>query len=139
MTEQRVNTYMERLGVPVDSEGPHVEELRVWIRTRIEQGMVNMSGGTWGDKASTLSPDERAKAFLAFMWSANHYAYPVTAASIDGGPVRMVTDVTTMRRKLRIKWKQILPTIGYAFVRVGTRARHWFDHNIRGIRNPYLP
>jgi hypothetical protein len=97
--------------------------------------MRTMSGGTWAAGSETLTYEERARQTLAFMWSALRYSYSVK--SIDGPPWRMVTDVSTMKRRLAVDWSRAPAWLGDLPKPVMVRLRRLWDQKVRGIENPY--
>jgi hypothetical protein len=134
--EDRPARLMRRMGYPATETGPYVTELRAWVNQKCAEGMQNISGGTWAPGAAGLSYEERARQTLAFMWSANLYAYSVK--SLDGPPWRYVTDVQTMRRRLVIHWGRAPAWLSDVLRASAIRLRRLWDRKVRRVENPYL-
>lgn len=128
---------LKRLAIPPEANGPHIDALRQWVEKRQrERGMIDMSGGTWATNAQTLSHDERARAFMAFVWESERYAYRLPAILLDGGPVRKKYNVVTGRTRYYVVWRAVLPYVRYNIDKLAVSLCKACDRLLRRT-NPY--
>lgn len=126
------------MGFLPEHSGPNVQALREVIARRVSNGLTYMSAGSWspgcGPAGMNLTPEERARAFLAIEWAQeNGHSYLV---KVPDPPIHWTFNTKTMRRGIRIHWSQIVPWIGDRFRELAFLWRVRRDRR-NGRCNPY--
>lgn len=141
-----VDQMMARMGFSAEDRGPYVTLLRENVARQAGKGMIGRSAGSWAEEAYqrdengfivgyAISAEERARAMLEVDWHVEH-GHSCERKLVDSGPFGWSFDTATMRWKLQVRPRLLLPWLGDRCRELGMRFRIWRDR-LAGVKNPY--